>query len=183
MFKSSLYKNIYVNYIYLSFKISNFKDTYYIKDEDGNPLTDHNDQHNNVLFFCTVPDICEKDTSTIGYVVNRKDNSKYIACKSKINGENDCDIYETLPIPNEGSYCSVAELYKSEGDNYKLCIDENNLVTVNADNEASYFVDAMSESTFIHQNNVPKTGQYYIAVSINSGNIILNAKGNFYNKK
>ena len=86
-------------------------------------------------------------------------------------------------MPGEGSFCSVGELYKSGEENYKLCIDENNLVTVNADNEASYFVDAMSESTFIHQNNVPKTGQYYIAVSINSGNIILNAKGNFYNKK
>ena len=85
-------------------------------------------------------------------------------------------------MPDDGSSCSVGELYNEE-DNYKFCIDKNNLVTVNADNEASYFVDAMSESTFIHINNVPKAGQYYIAVNINSGNIILNAKGNFYYKK
>jgi len=85
-------------------------------------------------------------------------------------------------VPDDGSSCSVGELYNEE-DIYKFCIDKNNLVTVNADNEASYFVDAMSESTFIHKNNVPKAGQYYIAVNINSGNIILNAKGNFYYKK
>jgi len=85
-------------------------------------------------------------------------------------------------MPVDGSSCIVGNLYKDE-ENYKLCIDENNLVTVNADNEVSYFVDAMSESTFIHINNVPKAGQYYIAVNINYGNIILNAKGNIYNKK
>jgi len=153
-------------------------------EENETFLTDHNGKHNNVLFFCTVPGSCEEDTSTIGYVVNFKDKTKYIAYKPKTNGENDCDIYETPQIPNEGNPCSVGELYEGEGDTYKLCIDENNLVTVNAvDDTSSYLVDAMTESTFIHKDNVPKGGYYYFIVNIKSKNIILNSKGNFYNTK
>jgi len=44
------------------------------------------------------------------------------------------------------------------------------LVTVNSIDDASYL-------PFIHNENVPNVGQYYVIVNIISGNIILNAKG------
>jgi len=115
--------------------------------------------------------------------MNDGNNSKYIACKAKANEENDCDIYVDIPLSTvEGNTCSVGILYSDndDEDKYKLCIDDNNLVTVNADNESRYFVDAMSKSTFIHEDNVPKDGHYYVIVNIKSGNVILNIKGKLY---
>ena len=82
-------------------------------------------------------------------------------------------------MPDDGSSCSVGELYNEE-DNYKFCIDKNNLVTVNADDDASYFVNDMIESTFIYKENVTMHSQYYVIVNIKSGNIIFNDKGNFF---
>jgi len=151
---------------------------YFVFNSDGTLLTEPNGAPDNILLHCTGEGAvsCDVDTSTIGYVINAEDKSKYIICKAKANGENECDAYVT---PKETLY-SVGVLNYIEG-NYKLCIDENNLVNVNADNEASYFIDAMVDSTFIHKNNIPRAGQYYVVVNIKSGNIILNAKGNFYN--
>jgi len=146
---------------------------YYIKSEDGSLLTEHNGNSNNILLHCTGEEeavSCEVDTSTIGYVVNAKDKSKYILCKAKSNGKNNCDIYDTEEIPNEGKSCSVGNLYYYEG-NYKLCIDKNNLVSVNTDNESSYLVDAMTKSAFIHEDIGGKSILYRLSSNIGSQTI------------
>lgn len=153
-------------------------DTYYLKSNDGILLTESNGENDNVLLHCAGEEesiSCEVDKKTIGYVINAKDKSKYIVCKAKANGENDCDAY----VPDEGNSCTIGKLNRV-GEDYKLCIDDTNSITVK---DASYLVDAMAGSIFIHTNNVPKIGQYYVAVNISSGNIILNTKGNFYNIK
>jgi len=94
----------------------------------------------------------------------------YIVCSAKADGGNKCDGYAK---PEDS--CSVGKL-NYHGSNYELCIDASNSVSIS---NASYLVDAMDDSTFVHEDNVPEAGQYYVLVNINSGNIILNAQGNY----